>query len=260
MPEDTYNAVLVDRRDVHDQLAIFHVAPADGPVPAFEPGQFTNVGLILPRDDGSPELVKRAFSIASPPHSTQAYELYVRHVDNGRFTDALWSLKPGAPVWLEKSQAFGHFTLADVPEGADVVFIGTGTGIGPFVSMLRTYAGKGRWRRAALIESVRLAEDLGYRSQIEELARRDETLRYVPTATREGSSSAWEGSRAHLQELLEPTRFEALAGFALDPATCRVLLCGNPAMIESIKLHLGERGFKPHFRRNPGQIHTERYW
>ena len=97
-------------------------------------------------------------------------------VDEGQFTPLLWRLEPSAPLWLDP-RVYGRFTLEEIPSDADLLMIGTGTGIAPFVAMLRAYSPGERWRRCLLLESARRSEDLGYRSELEALAAREEVLR-----------------------------------------------------------------------------------
>jgi ferredoxin--NADP+ reductase len=162
-------------------------------------------------------------------------------------------------LWLDPN-VYGQFTLTDVPATSDVLFVATGSGVGPFISMLREYHGKQRWKSAAVIHSARLAADLGFHDELTALAARDPDFRYVPTLTREPETSDWKGLRARLQKLFEPDKFRELFGRELTPENMRIFICGNPEMITQLTAQLGERGFRPHRRRNPGHIHTERYW
>jgi ferredoxin--NADP+ reductase len=111
-----------------------------------------------------------------------------------------------------------------------------------------------------LLESARTAADLGYRSELERLAREDPSFSHHPTLTREPHGSAWRGLRERLQALLDTAAFQRLARQPLDPARWQVLLCGNPEMIASVTELLARHGFRRHRRGEPGQIHAERYW
>ncbi len=257
MAVETSNAALRERIDVHPSLAIFRISPEEGPVPVFEPGQFTNLGL--PRPDGGGRLLRRAFSIASTPRERSHVEVFVRLVDDGEFTSRLWSLESGARLWLDP-RVYGRFTLEEVQHGSDLLLIGTGTGLAPFISMIRTYRGSSRWKRCVLLESARMAEDLAYRTELERIAAEDPSFLYLPTLTREPPGSAWSGLRGRVQRFLEPAVFARLTGAPLEPERFQVMLCGNPAMIAGTTELLGGLGFRPHRRREPGQIHTERYW
>jgi ferredoxin--NADP+ reductase len=273
------NATLVDRRDPSDTHAILRIQPDELPIPAFEPGQFASLGLESSRIetgqglDGASKLiapprvsiapprvriVRRAYSIASSPRETDAYELFVALVPGGRLTPELWRLAPGARCWVSP-QVHGKFTLSEVPRDRDLVLVATGTGIAPFVSMLRTYRDGERWRRVAIVHGARRASDLGYAGDLEERVQQDARVSYLPTLTRENGDS-WSGLRGRVQAALEPEIFRERAGFELDPARCDVFLCGNPAMIQDVCARLTARRFTadgPHAR---GSLHFERYW
>ncbi len=259
MRAEIENALLRDRSDAHESLAIFRVAPREGVVPQFEPGQFTNLGLRPPGSDAGTPLLKRAFSIASTPRERDHLELYIRRVEEGEFTALLFRLRPGASLWLD-TRVYGRFTLRDVPLGSNILMVATGTGLGPFLSMVRTYHGSARWRRCLLLESARTTADLAYRAELERIERESPGFCYRPTLTREPESSAWGGLRGRVQSWLEPEAFARLSGEPLDPARWQVMLCGNPEMIVAATELLSRQGFRPHHRREPGQIHAERYW
>ncbi len=257
MNDEAYNARVVARRDIHDSLMLLRVGRERGEVPAFEPGQFSNLGLIEEGPD--PRLMRRAFSIASPCSARDYFEFYIQRVDHGVFTNRLWKLEPGDSLWLDPL-VYGHFTLADIPPNANVIFVATGSGVGPFLSMLREYQGKQRWRTAAVIHSARTAADLGYDEELKALAARDASFRYVPTLTREPIDSGWKGLRVRVQKLFEPELFRETFGRELTHQDAKVFICGNPEMIVQLSAQLGEKGFHPHRRKAPGHIHTERYW
>lgn len=264
---ETYNAALLSREDLCSDLAVFCVSFDDGAVPDFEPGQHTQLGIVLtPEEDeaaarkGKPRLARRTYSIASSPRTREYLEFYAVHVPGGRFTSHLWSLRPGDPLFLDR-RITGKMTLDAVPAGADVVAVATGTGVAPFMSMLRTYAGMGRWRRFVLIHGTRLTAHLGYRGELERIAEADASVVYLPTVTREPSESRWEGLRGRVQALLEPAAFERATGVALSPAACHVMLCGNPDMVDTCEVQLVGQGFKVRDREHPqGNVHFERYW
>jgi ferredoxin--NADP+ reductase len=257
-PADIDNALVRERIDIHESLAIFRVAPAEGVVPSFEPGQFTTLGLGR-GDNSAASLTKRALSIASSPRERGHFEFYVRRVAGGEFTPELFRLRPGAGLWLDP-RVHGQFTLEPVPRGSDVLMVATGTGVAPFVSMVRTYLGSGRWRRCVLLESAQTVPDLGYRAELERLARESPDFSYHPTLTREPTGSAWRGLRGRVQESLSPDAFQRLTQEPLVPTRWQVMLCGNPEMIGSVTALLSDLGFRRRHRREPGQIHTERYW
>lgn len=250
------NATVSARRDLTDGLAILRVRPDGSPVPEFVPGQFVQVGL--PCGEGPDRFAKRAYSISSSPADREAFELLVALVPGGRLTPSLFDLDPGDPCWVDP-RPLGKFTLEDVPSGKDLVLVATGTGIAPYVSMLRAYARgeslhrPGRWNRCAVVHGVRRAEDLAYAAEIRSFEAEDPSVAYLPIVSREPAGSRWSGARGRVQSVLS-------SGLTLDPATCHVFLCGNPDMIEDVRATLAARGFTYGSPRRGGNVHAERYW
>jgi ferredoxin/flavodoxin---NADP+ reductase len=239
-------------------------------VPAFLPGQFIKLGVLrdeqesaalarIGRPRAGPRLVRRAYSIASSPNERDFIELLVVRVETGKLTPRLWLMDVGSRVWMD-DQISGRFTLESIPPGKDIVMVATGTGVAPFVSMLRTHVDEPPWRRVVLVNGVRYVADLGYRAEFEQMARAHANMRYIPLVSREAEGASWTGLRGRVQQVLEPHAFESLTGFSLDPAHCHVMLCGNPDMITSVQADLEHRGFCTHSSTEAGNIHFERYW
>lgn len=250
------NATLVARQDINPELAVFTIRPDETPIKPFLPGQYTTLGVNLEPGAAKPKLLRRAYSIASSPLQTDVMEFYVVLVNDGQLTPKLWQLSPGNRLWLD-TRAKGHFVLEDdIDPNADLVMLSTGTGLAPFISMLRTYRGKGRWRKAVVVNGVRLSKDLGYREELEKAHAQGDVV-YVPLVSRE---PGFAGLKGRTQVLFEDGVYEGLVGAPLEAARCHVFLCGNPEMIDSVQATLLERGFKTHSKRDPGNIHLERYW
>ncbi len=264
MLADPLNAVLVHRQDITESLSVVSVRHESGTVPAFQPGQFVRLGLPKPQppptgNPGRVRLTRRAYSIASAADAPDALEFFVVRVEQGQLTPKLWDLEPGARLWMDV-EAKGEFTLDLAPPGVDLVMVATGTGVAPFVSMLRTRGASPRWRRFVLIQGARYARDLGYDTELAALAQQDSTVVYVPLATREPADGAWSGLRGRVQTALEPGTYRRLVGVDLDPRECHVFLCGNPDMIDETERLLAGRGFKADSNQGRGNLHFERYW
>lgn len=257
-PTHEYNATIVRREDLHDGLAMLWVSPDAGEFAPFLPGQFVAIGRIV-EADASRVLVKRSYSIGSSARDRHAVQLFVVHVDDGEFTSWLFEQREGSRVWLAP-KASGGFTLQGFERGKDLVLVSTGTGVAPYVSMYRTHQDQPPWRRIVVINGARVVADLGFRDELELAAARDERLVYLPIATREPAGSKWQGLRGRVGELLEPERYRAHVGAALDPGECHVYVCGNPSMIEDVERVLATRGFRKHTPRHPGNLHLEKYW
>jgi ferredoxin--NADP+ reductase len=261
------NATLQERRDVSDGYAILRIRPDALPIPSFVPGQFVQLGLPEPApprpgagaDAGPPRMriAKRSYSIASSPRETDHYELFVVLVSEGRLTPHLWTIPAGGRCWIG-DRAHGLFTLEKVPPDRDLVMVATGTGICPYVSMLRTHREDPPWRRCVLVHGVRRAADLAYDAELRARAGEDGRFRYVPVVSRDPGSVV--GLHGRVQVALDSERFPSLAGFPLDPAACEVFLCGNPGMIGSVRELLAPLGFARGTAASSGNLHFEKYW
>lgn len=257
---DGLNATLLERAASSPDVAIFRVRPDETPIAPFVPGQFVRLGLAAkePGFANRKRLHKRAYSIASSPLETNVLELLIARVPGGRLTPRLWEMNAGERCYVD-THALGRFTLDEVPRDKDLALIATGTGIAPFVSMLRTFgAAELRWRKLALLHGARTRADLAYHNELVRRERGDARVRYLPTLSREPEATGWSGARGRVQALLDD--FEVRAGFALDPQTCEVLLCGNPEMITSVEHRLTALGFTTDTARVRGNVHHEAYW
>ncbi|MBL8861230.1 MAG: ferredoxin--NADP reductase [Planctomycetes bacterium] len=259
-----WNATIARRRDVSPGVRLLWIRPDSGAVARFEPGQFIQLGWPKPEDPAGepPTRVrwnKRSYSIASSPDEHEAYELCLTLVAGGVLTPRLFDLEAGARVWCDDAPK-GHFTLERIPAGRHLVCVATGTGIAPFVSMLRRYRGTGRFRKLTVLWGARESADLAYHAEWTAAAAADTSIAYAAITSREPASSAWRGARGRVQSLLEPATFEHVAGESLSPEDTHALLCGNPAMVDDVRPLLEARGFVLDTARAPGNLHFERYW
>lgn len=260
-PQD-FNATVVARRDLNDRLWAFRVRP-DAGVGPFLAGQYATLGLPDPSlpaaEGGKVKWTRRAYSIASSPSDRDGIEFFVVVVDDGQFTPRLHALREGDRIWIDP-KIRGEFTLEHVPSGRDLVMVSTGTGLAPFVSMLRTYRDAPHWRRLVLINGARSQAELGYHEELLEAARTIPSLQYIPVVSREPANSGWTGLRGRVYAAFESHSYRQVGDLELNPECCHVLLCGNPEMIKEIQARLLERNFKLHSKRDPGNIHYEKYW
>ena len=271
MPEPL-NAIVTQRVEVAPGLIVLRVVPDGGPVPAFKPGQFAVLGLPWPTKRyvlSTPEiepldpdkLIKRAYSIASSSVEKQYLEFYVALVSSGALTPRLFALEMGDRVWLSP-KITGMFTLEDVPPDKHLVLISTGTGVAPYMSMLRTQLMVGDpQRRVAVIHGARHSWDLGYQSELTMLAHLRPEFVYLPAISRPQEEKVpWPHATGHVQDIWATQPLRALWGFDPAPENTHIFLCGNPAMIEDLVMILEGQRFKEHKLRAPGTIHMERYW
>jgi ferredoxin--NADP+ reductase len=265
----SYNATVIGREEINPQLIILRVRP-DGPLFEFKPGQFGVLGLngAAPRvPEASPEeppaepdkMIRRAYSIASSSIERRYVEFYLTLVTSGQLTPRLFALQHGSRVFLGP-KASGLFTLDRVPAGKAVILVATGTGLAPYVSMLRTMLITDSERRYVVLHGARYSWDLGYRGELESLARLRPNLTYIPTITRPDQDPHFHGLTGRLQTLMEQGVVEKESGVPLDPARADVFLCGNPEMVKAVKAILQAKGFAAGEGKQPGNIHVEEYW
>jgi ferredoxin--NADP+ reductase len=223
----------------------------DKVVEPYVPGQFVNLALDL-----GGERIKRSYSLSSAPG--QPSEFYLAHVPEGSLTPALFERGLGDTVWID-DRALGFFTLDYVPEARHLWLLSTGTGLGPFLAMLRSATIWQRFSRIVVVHGARQLAHLGYEAELRSMALlHPGQFVYVPIVTREAAPPG--GLSGRLPALIASGELERHVGLSLSPLDSHVLMCGNPAMIEETQRVLAERGLVKHRPRKPGHISFESYW
>jgi len=264
------NATITKRAEVSHGLLVLQVRP-NSQLPEFQPGQYTVLGLpgsaqrveySEPEpDDDRPDpdkLIKRAYSISSSSLQGDYLEFYVALVTTGALTPRLFALRQGDRVWLG-NKITGMFTLNDVPPGRNILLVATGTGLAPYMSMLRS-AYRFEERKTLVIHGARVSWDLGYRNTLQGFASTRPHFHYLPIVDAIDHDPDWKGRVGRVSDYFNDGTVESLLGHPLDPQRLAVFLCGNPAMIESMQEMLEAKGFTVHSRKKPGSIFVENYW
>ena len=222
----------------------------EGVALGFKAGQFVRIAL-----DIGGERVARAFSFVNPPQEP-VLEFYGVTVPEGPLSPRLARLRAGDRLYVARNPA-GFLTLEEVPQAQSLWLMATGTGIAPFLSILRTEAPWQRFRSVVLVHGVRQAGERVYRDLIQEMLReRPGQLSYVSLVSREAAAGALEG---RIPAAIADGRLERAAGAALGDAS-HVMLCGNPGMLRDAQAVLTARGLRKHRRRAPGHISVESFW
>ncbi len=221
----------------------------------FKNGHFVMIGLEV---EGRPLL--RAYSVASPNYE-EHLEFYSIKVPNGPLTSRLQHLKPGDEI-LVGTKPTGTLVVNTLRPGKRLYLLSTGTGLAPFLSIIRDPETYDRFEHVVLAHGVRVTEELGYAEYIKhELPQHEylgeqvrEKLRYYPTVTREAFEN-----QGRLTDLLQTGKLSADLGLPdLDPAHDRVMICGNPSMLDDLVQELERRGFTEGSTHDPGDYAIER--
>jgi len=206
----------------------------------FRHGHFVMIGLEVL---GRPLL--RAFSLVSANYD-EHLEFYSIKIPDGALTSRLRHIEPGHPILVGKKPT-GTLLIDNLRPGKRLYLLATGTGLAPFMSIIRDPATYERFERVVVAHGVRHVSDLGYRDYIEhELPRHElvgehvrRQLLYYPTVTREPFRN-----RGRLNELIDTGKLsQDLALPPFGPEHDRVMLCGSPTMLKGLAALLDSRGF-----------------
>jgi ferredoxin--NADP+ reductase len=233
---------VIENRHWTDALFSLRV---EAPPLAFEAGQFVRIALD-PR-------IARPFSFVNPPDDA-VQEFYGIVVPEGPLSPRLAELRAGDRLLIATNPA-GFLVLSEVPDAETLWLVSTGTGIAPFLSILRTETPWRRFRNIVLVHAVRHAAELAYADTIRKISK-ENPLRYVTFVSREAAPGSLAG---RIPAAMRDGRLEAAAGLALGERS-HVMLCGNPDMLKDATAALVERGLRKHRRRNPGHITVESFW
>lgn len=219
-------------------------------------GQFTMIGLRL--DNGKPLL--RAYSIVSANYEEHLEFLSIK-VPDGPLTSRLQHIQPGDHI-IVGHKPTGTLVIDYLLPGKHLYLFATGTGLAPFMSIIRDPATYERFEHVVLVHGVRLVAELAYRDYItQELPQHEflgdmvrQQLRYYPTVTREPFER-----QGRIPQLVESGQMARELGLPqLNPETDRVMICGSPAMLRDLKAMCERLGFAEGNTSTPGQFVIER--
>lgn len=188
---------------------------------------------------------RRAYSVASASYEDHLEFLSIK-VPDGALTTALQCLQPGDPV-VVGNKPTGTLVLSDLRPGRVLYLLATGTGLAPFLSLVRAPETYDAFEKIVLVHGTRPLSDLAYRDYLQTVLPQHEylgeavrrKLDYYPTITREPFIH-----RGRITDLIASGRLTDDLGLpALSPATDRLMLCGSPHMLADTRALLDARGF-----------------
>ena len=217
----------------------------------FKAGQFVRVQLMV---DGEP--MAKPYSLVNSPEQEFA-EVFYNIVPDGPMSNGLAALKPDDVIEISQPAA-GFFVLDELPETKNLWMLATGTGLGPYLSILQDDKVWQRFEKLVLVHAVSYADNLAYQPMINDIsAKYPSRLEYAPIVSREEHLGALKG---RIPALISDGQLESRVGIDITPETTHVMLCGNQNMIADARAVLSEKGLSKHLRRKPGHITTEQYF
>lgn len=221
----------------------------------FRTGEFTMIGLKV-----NERPLLRAYSVVSPNwHET--LEFFSIKVPNGPLTSRLQHIQVGDPIIVGR-KATGTLVLDNLLPGRTLYLLGTGTGLAPFLSVVRDPETYERFEKVVLVHGCRQVAELAYTDLLtkelpaheflgEEISAK---LIYYPTVTREPFRN-----QGRITDLMESGKLYSDIGLPpLDAATDRVMICGSPQMMVDLRSYLAGRGFSEGSSGEPGQFVIEK--
>ena len=234
---------------------LFSFTTTRNPSFRFRSGEFTMIGLKV----GDRPLL-RAYSVASA-HYEDTLEFFSIKVPDGPLTSRLQHLKEGDEIIVSRKPT-GTLVIDNLEDGRNLYLIGTGTGLAPFLSVIKDPEVYDRFENVVLLHGCRRAAELAYGEMIQEKLPNDELLGelvrsqliYYPTVTRDPFRN-----RGRITDLINSGKLFADIGLPpLEAAHDRVMICGSPALVSDSRELLVARGFVEGNHGEPGQFVVEK--
>lgn len=244
---DWLTGKVIEKTQWNDRLFSLRI---EADLQGFMPGQFVRVALDL-----NGERVARPYSLVNKPDD-DFLEIYFNIVPEGPLSSKLAELQVNDEIFVT-DKANGFLTVEEVPECRYLWLLATGTGVGPFLSILKNKKVWQRFEKVVLGYSVRDVSELSYQKQIDEIQNlHGDQFLFVPFITREKVEGAM---NQRIPQCLVDGSLEKRTGITINEKDSHIMMCGNSAMISSVSECLEARGLRKHRRREPGHITTEKY-
>lgn len=226
----------------------------------FIPGQFARLGV--KRDNESDDIIWRPYSIVSADYDEEL-EFYSIVVIDGEFTQRLKKFKVGDEIYIDKTN-YGLLTTDRFENGKDLWFLSTGTGLAPFISIMYDFSVWDQYDKVILVHCAREVSELAYQDTINSFFNHEyysdlvkDKLFYVRILTRDNNGADLYG---RITTLLENGELEKFVGTPITIEKSRLMICGNPQMVDDTRKILTSKGLTISKRANPGNLAVENYW
>jgi len=222
----------------------------------FQAGQFAKLQVEVENDEGELEKFANPYSLINTPDE-KYIEVYFNTVPDGKVSNGLAALEPGDSLEIAQP-CVGFFVLSQIPDAKHLWMFSTGTGLGPYLSILKEAEAWERFEKIILVHAVPFANELNYAELIEQFSREyPDKFQFVSIVSREDHEGALKG---RIPKLIENGELETKVGLAINADNSHIMLCGNSGMLEDTKAVLKERGMNRHLNRKPGHVSVEQYY
>lgn len=254
MAANWIEATVIENRKLTDRhYALFFEAD----LTPFKAGQFARLQVEVLNDEGELEKFANPYSLVNSPDEKHA-EVFYNTVPDGKVSNRLAALKAGDTLEIAQP-CVGFFVLSQVPSYVKKLWmLSTGTGIGPFLSMLKEDEAWKRFDNIVLAHAVPYADELCYGDLIDSFKEKyPSQFHFIPVVTREEHKNALKG---RIPALIENGALEKHADLLIDKEDTHIMLCGNSGMLNETKAILKLRGLDRHLNHKPGHVSAEQYF
>ena len=253
MATNWVSAKVIENRQLNDR---HYALIFEAELMSFKAGQFARLQVEVENDEGELDKFANPYSLINTPEDEYA-EVYFNTVNDGKVSNGLAALKPGDTLDIAQP-CVGFFVLSQIPEVKYLWMLSTGTGIGPYLSMLKTAEAWERFEKIILVHAVPVAAELNYSYVIEQFAKdHPNQFQFIPIVSREDHGGALKG---RIPALIENGELETKAGLEINAENSHVMLCGNSGLLNDSKAILKERGMNRHLNHKPGHVTSEQYF
>jgi len=222
----------------------------------FQAGQFARLQVEVENDNGELENFANPYSLLNTPDEKYA-EVYFNTVEGGKVSNGLAALQPGDIVNIAQP-CVGFFVLSQIPDAKYLWMFATGTGLGPYLSILKETTVWERFEKIKLVHAVPYAHELNYSDTIDVFKQEHpDTFQFIPIVSREDHDGVLKG---RIPALIETGELENKAGLQMSAQDTHIMLCGNSGMLNDTKAVLKKRGMNRHLNHKPGHVSSEQYY
>jgi ferredoxin--NADP+ reductase len=254
MPANWITAKVIENKKLTDRhyALIFDVE-----FMPFQAGQFARLQIEAVNDEDELEKFANPYSLINSPDEKYG-EVYFNTVPDGKVSNGLAALKAGDTIEIAQP-CVGFFTLAQIPKNVkNLWMLSTGTGIGPYLSMLKTKDAWERFENIVLVHAVPRANELCYSELIEKFkSDHPDQFQFISVVSREDHNESLKG---RIPLLIEDGKLEERASLQIRKEDSHIMLCGNSGMLKDSKAILKERGLNRHLNHKPGHVSAEQYF